>query len=208
MNEPKQLRVVFYTRVSTSAQTVDNQMLQLQQVAETRRWNVVGTYSDTASGARDRRPALDEMMKAVRRGQVDLISITALDRLGRDVRHLLTVVEELRQAGVGLFSLREGIDTNSPSGRMVMVIFSGLAEFELNILRERTVHGLQRARAKGVRLGRPPRVAVDVAEARRLIADGMSKKAVALHLGVPRTSLLRALNGVSKNASKTEAVSG
>jgi DNA invertase Pin-like site-specific DNA recombinase len=208
MTEPKQLRIFFYWRVSTPSQTTDNQVIQLQQVADTRGWRVLRVFTDVASGARDRRPALDEMMKAVRRGQVDLICVVALDRLARNARHLITLVEDFRRAGVGLFSLREGIDSYSATGQMVMTIFAALAEFELSVLRERTVHGLRAARLKGKRLGRPPKNTVDVEQALKLIECGMSKKAVAKMLNVPRTSLLRALVAVSENVSKTEAVSG
>lgn len=208
MSDPKKIRVAFYTRVSTSGQTTDNQVLQLQQVADTRGWDVRHVFKDVASGARDRRPALDEMLKLVRRGYVDLVAVTAFDRLARNTRHLITLAEELRRAGVGIFSLREGIDSDSPTGQMVMTIFAALAEFELSILKERTCAGLQRARAKGKRLGRPPKKNVDVKKALRLIEGGMSKKAVARELNVPRTSLLRALEGVSENVPENDAVNG
>jgi DNA invertase Pin-like site-specific DNA recombinase len=143
------------------------------------------------------------MMRHVRRGKADIIATQALDRLARSSRTLITLVDELRRLGVGLYSYRETIDSSSAMGELIFVVFAGLAQFELSVLKERTCAGLQRAVARGKRLGRPPKAAVDILEAQRLIAEGLSKKAVAVRLGVPRTSLLRALNGVSKNASKT-----
>jgi DNA invertase Pin-like site-specific DNA recombinase len=204
-NEQRAARVAFYTRVSTASQTTDNQIIQLQQVADARGWTVVRTFADVASGAKDRRPALDEMMKLVRRGQVDLVAVAALDRLGRNTRHLVNLVEEFRQLGVALYSYRETLDTSSPVGALIVTVFAALAQFERDVLRERTLAGLARVRAQGRRLGRPPCVAVDVAEARRLIAEGVSKKRVAVRLGVPRTTLLRALGGCPETYRKKGA---
>ena len=138
----------------------------------------------------------------------DVVAVQALDRLARSTRTLIGLVDEFRQLGVGLYSYRETIDSTSTMGELIFVVFAALAQFELSILKERTCAGLERARAKGKRLGRPPKNTVDVAKALKLIEGGMSKKAVARELGVPRTSLLRALAGVSENVPKTEAVSG
>ena len=208
MRNPNTTRAAFYLRVSTAGQTTENQRLQLQQVADARGWEIVGIFTDVASGARDDRPQLAAVMKAVRRGQVDLVAVQALDRLGRSSKHLIGLVDELNHLGVDLFSYRETVDTSSPMGRVILTVFSALAEFELAVLKERTCAGLERAKARGKILGRPRKDNVDVKRALELVKGGMSKKAVARELSVPRTSLLRALDRVSENVSENDAVNG
>ncbi len=185
MKSLNKIRAVFYLRVSTAGQTTENQALQLQQVADARGWKIVGIYTDVASGARDDRPQLAAMLQSVRRGQVDLVSVQALDRLGRSSKHLIGLVDELNHLGVDLFSYRETVDTSSPMGKVILTVFSALAEFELAVLKERTCAGLERAKARGKILGRPPKNHVDVKAAQQLLAKGMSKKCIARELGVP-----------------------
>lgn len=207
MKNPNKVRAAFYLRVSSPGQTTENQLLQLHQVAEGRGWKVRHVFEDVASGSRDDRPQLAAMMEAVRRGQVDLVAVQSFDRLARSSKHLIGLVDELNHLGVDLFSYRETVDTSTPMGKVILTVFSALAEFELAVLKERTKAGLARAKARGARLGRP-RKYVDVERALRLIEGGMSKKAAAEEIGVPRSSLIRALQQVSKNASESDAVNG
>jgi DNA invertase Pin-like site-specific DNA recombinase len=151
-------RVAIYARVSTAGQTTDNQLQPLRSWADANGHRVVGEYvEDPASGAkgRDRRPRLDAMLKAAERGQLDVVAVVSLDRLGRSLTHLVQIGELLRGLGVDLFVQRQGIDTTTPVGRLMFGMTAAFAEFERELIRERTVAGLARARRQGKHIGRP-----------------------------------------------------
>ena len=152
------MRVALYGRVSTAHQSSDNQLLELERVASTRGWNVVRTFRDDGiSGAkgRDERPALDALLKAASRREIDLIVVWSIDRLGRSLQHLVTVVNDLQALGVGLFIYQQQLDTTTPSGKLCFSMFGAFAEFERNLIRDRVRVGLERAKKNGVKLGRP-----------------------------------------------------
>ena len=107
------------------------------------------------SGAKERRPALDEMLKAAKRRKFDVVVVWRLDRLGRNLRHLILLLDELHALGVAFVSLAEGIDATAPAGRLQLHVLGAIAEFERARIRERVMAGLARARAQGKRLGRP-----------------------------------------------------
>lgn len=178
------VRVAVYARVSTSDQTAENQLRALREHAARAGWEIVTTYSDTAvSGTRERRPGLDALMDDARRRKFDLIAVAALDRLGRNLRHLVTLLDELQHLGVGLVSLREALDLTSPIGRAMFALVGVLAEVERAWIVERTHAGLRRARAQGKRLGRPPTI-TDMPRLRRLLAGGTSYREAARALDV------------------------
>lgn len=150
-------KVALYVRVSTSEQTCDNQLFELRRYCEARGWAVGREFIDEAvSGSREKRPALDELVAAARSRRFDVLVCWRLDRLGRNLRHLVTLLEELHHLGVGFVSLGEGIDFATPSGRLQLHVLAALAEFERGRIQERVVAGLARARRAGTRLGRPP----------------------------------------------------
>ena len=152
------MRVALYCRVSTAHQSSDNQLQELERVASTRGWNVVRTFRDDGiSGAkgREERPALDALLKAASRREIDLIAVWSIDRLGRSLQNLVTVVNDLQALGVGLFIYQQQLDTTTPSGRLCFSMFGAFAEFERNLIRDRVRVGLERARKNGVKLGRP-----------------------------------------------------
>src|SRR5213078_55801 len=107
------------------------------------------------SGAKDRRPALDTMIRDAKRRRFDVMACWRLDRLGRNLKHLITLLEELQALGVAFVSLAEGIDATTPAGKLQMHILGAIAEFERARIAERVRAGLQRARTQGTRLGRP-----------------------------------------------------
>jgi len=151
------MRAAIYCRVSSDAQTVDNQLLELRSYVAGRQWTVAGEFCDRAvSGSKDRRPALDRLMAQARRGRVDAICVWSLDRFGRSLAHVVTTVQELRERGVAFVSLKEGLDLSAAAGRLQLHILSALGEFERARLIERTKAGLARARRQGTRLGRRP----------------------------------------------------
>ena len=152
------MRVALYCRVSTAHQSSDNQLQELERVASTRGWNVVQTFRDDGiSGAkgREERPALDALLKAASRREIDLIAVWSIDRLGRSLQNLVTVVNDLQALGVGLFIYQQQLDTTTPSGRLCFSMFGAFAEFERNLIRDRVRVGLERAKKNGVKLGRP-----------------------------------------------------
>jgi DNA invertase Pin-like site-specific DNA recombinase len=144
-----------YARVSTADQTCENQLLELRRYCEARGWQAV-EYVDTGiSGAKDKRPALDALLNDAKRRRFDVLVCWRLDRLGRNLRHLVTMLEDLNHVGVAFVSLGEGIDCTTPAGKLQLHILAALAEFERARIVERVMAGLQRARAQGRRLGRP-----------------------------------------------------
>jgi DNA invertase Pin-like site-specific DNA recombinase len=149
------MKAAIYVRVSTLDQNTENQAIELRRYIESRGWTAVEYRDHGVSGAKHRRPALDQLVADAKRRRVDVLVVWRLDRLGRNLRHLVTLIDELTAVGVGFASLGEGIDTQTPSGRLQLHILAALAEFERERIRERVLAGLQRARTQGTRLGRP-----------------------------------------------------
>jgi DNA invertase Pin-like site-specific DNA recombinase len=149
------LRVAVYVRVSRLDQNPENQIAELRRYVQARVWQATEFVERGVSGSKDKRPELDRMLAAVRRKRFDALISWKLDRLGRSMRHLVLLLDELRALDVGLVTLGEGLDTTTPAGRMAFGIFAAVAEFERERLRERTLLGLDRARAQGKQLGRP-----------------------------------------------------
>jgi len=113
------VRAALYCRVSSEAQTTDNQLLELRAYVATRRWTLAGEFRDEGvSGSKDRRPALDRLMTDARRGRVDVICVWSLDRFGRSLAHVVTAVQELHERGVAFVSLKEGLDLSTAAGRL------------------------------------------------------------------------------------------
>jgi DNA invertase Pin-like site-specific DNA recombinase len=149
------MRTAIYARVSTTDQTVDNQLLDLRRYVDARGWTPSKEYVDVMSGAKDRRPGLDDLVRDARRRKFDAVIVWKLDRLGRSLRHLVLLMEELQQLGIALVSLGEGLDLSTPAGRLQAGLLAAVAQFERERIRERVVAGLRRARTQGKRLGRP-----------------------------------------------------
>ena len=150
--EPEQARIMShvlgYARVSTGDQDLAGQRQRLQAIGALR------IFEDVVSGKTFQRPGLAELLDYVRPG--DTLAVVRLDRLGRSLRDLLDVVETLKKRGVALLSLEEKIDTSSAAGELVFHVFGSIAQFERRLIAERTRDGMNAARAKGKKLGRPP----------------------------------------------------
>jgi DNA invertase Pin-like site-specific DNA recombinase len=184
---PTARRAALYLRVSTDGQTTENQRLALRETAERRGWRIVEEYEDAGiSGAkgRDKRPAFDRMLKDAARRRFDVLMVAALDRLGRSVVHVALALDELANAGIELFSLREAIDGTSPYGRAMLHMATVFAELERHAIRDRVRAGLARARAKGRRLGRPRIAPQREATIRDHLRAGRGILATAKALGV------------------------
>jgi DNA invertase Pin-like site-specific DNA recombinase len=179
---------VGYTRVSTVAQTLDQQNAALTAAGITK------TFSDVMSGARDDRPGLADLLAYVREG--DTVVVWKLDRLGRNMLHILQTVKELTERSVTLVSTTDGIDSSTPAGRMMIGVLGSLAEYERELIKERTALKRAASRANGTRFGRPRKVddAEHIATAKRMKADGHTGRDIAKYLGVSRATAYRYLN--------------
>jgi DNA invertase Pin-like site-specific DNA recombinase len=197
-------RVGLYCRVSTTGQTVENQQLALRAFAEARGWTITEFVDHGVSGAREKRPALDALLAAARSRRVDVVACVKLDRLARSVSHLVTLAKELEVLGVDLVVLDQAIDTTTPSGRLLFHVLASISEFERDLIRDRVLAGLKRARAHGRRGGRP-KVRFDLARAGRLLAEGKSVRSVAKLLGVSRMTLTRGTQTPASRASQVRA---
>ena len=185
------MKAAIYARVSTFDQEPENQLQELRRYLAARAWEIHAEYVDRGvSGSKDRRPALDQMIADAKRRRFDVVVCWRLDRLGRNLKHLIALLDDLQALGVAFVSLAEGIDATTPAGKLQMHILGAIAEFERARIQERVKAGLARARAQGVRLGRPRRRI----DAGRLAAvAGLPAREVARRLGVPRSTLQRLL---------------
>ena len=181
-------KVAIYARVSTDKQTCDNQLIELRAVAERCGYTIVQEFVDSGiSGAKGRadRPALDAMMKAANQRKFDMIMVWSIDRLGRSLQNLVELLNDLQSMRVDLMFLQQGMDTSTSSGRMMFSIFGALAEFERNLIRERVVAGQNRAKARGVKMGRPSNMTDGLRSAIQLLRqNGMGIKQIAKEVGV------------------------
>jgi len=181
-------RVAIYLRVSTDKQTTDNQRRELEAVAERSGWQVVKVFEDAGvSGAkgRDHRPGLDAMMKAVNAKEFNLVATWSVDRLGRSLTDLLTILQGLQDKGVDLFLHQQGLDTSTTAGKAMFQMLGVFAEFERGIIKERVNAGLARARANGVKLGRrrvKPSIEAEIVKLRAK-GDGILKIGKKLGIG-------------------------
>ena len=149
-------RAALYLRVSSVDQHPETQLYDLRQMAAQRGLEIVKEYTDRISGAKARRPGLDELMGDARRGRFDVVLVWASDRIARSVRHFLEVLDEFNRLGIEFVSFREQIDTAGPLGRALVVIIGAIAELERNLIIERVRAGMRRARLEGRHIGRRP----------------------------------------------------
>lgn len=181
-------KVAIYARVSTDKQTCDNQLIELRAVAERRGYTIVQEFVDSGiSGAKGKadRPALDAMMKASNQRKFDLILVWSIDRLGRSLQNLVELLNDLQSMKVDLMFLQQGMDTSTSSGRMMFSIFGAVAEFERNLIRQRVVAGQIRAKARGVKMGRPSKINDGLRSAIQLLREnGIVMKQIAKVVGV------------------------
>jgi DNA invertase Pin-like site-specific DNA recombinase len=179
--------LIGYARVSTADQSSDLQEDALNKA------DCTSVFVDRASGAADQRPELEKLLDYLRPG--DSLLVWRLDRLARSLRNLIEIVRLLEEKQVGLRSLQESIDTTTPGGKLIFHVFGALAEFERELIRERTKAGLEAARARGRKGGRPSVMTAEkLAAAKKLYESGDQTMAeIARSLSVSRSSLYRAL---------------
>jgi DNA invertase Pin-like site-specific DNA recombinase len=180
-------RVAIYVRVSTSKQETKNQRRELQAVAKRSGWKVVRVFEDAGiSGAkgRDGRPGLDALLNAVNAKEFDMVATWSVDRLGRSLTDLLSILQALRDKSVDLFLHQQGLDTSTTAGRAMSQMLGVFAEFERGIIRERVNAGLARARERGVVLGRRRTAPAVEKRIRQLRAKGYGILKIGRELGI------------------------
>lgn len=206
MTHSRTPRAAVYARISTSAKDASGrgqdpqlQLDELRAVAAQRGWKIVGEYVDLGiSGAKEKRPQLDALMKEVHRGRVDVVAVWKFDRFARSVGHLVRALDDFRARGVDFFSARDSIDTSTPAGRFTFAVIAAVAELERELIRERTIAGLAVAKKKGKRLGRP-KVRFDLDEAIKLREAGTAFATIASSLGVSVGTVHRALRELQQS---------
>jgi len=181
-------KIAIYARVSTDKQTCENQLLELRIIAKRMGYEVVSEFIDngiSGSKGREGRPALDLMMKSATQRKFDMVMCWSIDRLGRSLQNLVEILNELQAIKIDLFFLQQGMDTSTPSGRMIFSVFGAIGEFERNLIRERVIAGQKRAVANGVKMGRPSKMNEGMRSAIQLLREkGMGIKQIAKQLQV------------------------
>jgi DNA invertase Pin-like site-specific DNA recombinase len=183
-------RAVIYCRVSTGDQHLETQLLDLRELAKQRGLEVVREYTDIISGAKSKRPGLDQLMADARRHRFDVVLVAAFDRIARNVRHFLEVLDELNHLGIQFVSLRENIDTGGPLGRAMLTIIGAISELERSLIAERVKAGMRRAKLEGRRIGRAP-LNIDREQVVGDRRSGMSLTQVAKKHRISRASVCR-----------------
>ncbi|MGE0171187.1 MAG: recombinase family protein [Oligoflexales bacterium] len=202
-------RVAIYARVSTNKdQRPEAQIDELRKYCAARCWAVVAEIVDQGfSGKTDQRPGLKQLMNLARRRHIDVVVVAKLDRLARSLKHLINTLDEWNSIGVSFVAINSPFDFTSSMGKLMTGVIACFAEFERDLIAERTRSGLAIARAKGIKLGRPPSKFID--DIRRLKAEGLSNNAIKRKLGVSNGVLWRALKGDPKtpqNSASTDPV--
>lgn len=194
----KEMRVALYARVSTMdrGQDPELQLGPLREYVQARGWNVYREYLDHGvSGAKERRPALDQLMTDARQRRFDVVLVWRFDRFARSTRHLVNALHEFRHLGIAFVSYQENVDTSSPMGEAMFSIIAAIAQLERDITRERVKAGVARARARGKRLGRPKKV-FRRDQVKRLREEGLSFRDIGRELGIsPALALMVCRNG-------------
>lgn len=195
-------RIALYARCSTTRdQSTDAQLRELNNYCRARGWAVVEEIIDHGfSGTNANRPGLKKLLELARTRKIDTVVILKLDRLFRSLRHVVTTLQELSDLGVEFISVCDQVDMTTSAGRLMVHLLAAFAEFEANLIRERTLIGLDHAVSQGKRLGRPPRA--EYSQIQELHAKGLSYRKIRKELGCSFGAITSALrserNGVPK----------
>lgn len=185
------MNTALYIRVSTLGQRTDSQEQELKFYCRKRGWKDLRIYVDKVSGAKASRPELGRLMQDMRAGKVERLLVFKLDRLGRSLTHLALILDEMNRLQVPLIASSQGIDTSddNPAGRLQLGVLMAVAEFERGIIRERVHAGLVAARDRGVKLGRPAKLALRRKDVLKLKRQGLGVRAIARELRMPPSSV-------------------
>lgn len=194
------MKAAIYARVSTAGQNPENQIAELQLVAERMNWDICEIYLDRGvSGAKDResRTAFNNLYKAAMRKEFDLVMAWSVDRLGRSLQQLISFLSDIQSKNVELYLHQQGLDTTTPTGKAMFQLCGVFAEFERAIIRERVIAGLERARREGKILGRPK---TNVSVEQKIIEQrktGKGIKRIAKELGIGVSVVQRVISKIT-----------
>ena len=179
-------KVAIYARVSTDKQTCENQLTELRALAVRMGYTIVQEFIDEGiSGIKASRPALDLMMKMATQRKFDMVMCWSIDRLGRSLQNLIELLNQLESVRIDLFFHQQAIDTSTPMGKMMFSILGALGAYERELIRERVIAGLQTAKSRGVKLGRPSKMNEGMRNAVQLLrVNGMGIKQIAKELQI------------------------
>lgn len=189
------MKTAIYARVSTTDknQDLDTQLIPLQDYCKNRGWEVYKIYTDEMSGSKESRPMLNQLLKDAHKKQFDVVVVFRFDRFSRSTKQLIDSLETFNSLGIDFVSYQESIDTTTPAGKAMFTMISAFSEFERNIIRERIKAGLEKAKAKGKRLGRP-RLDIDIKRLKELRSKGLTIRAMEKETGIPKSTICVYLN--------------
>ncbi len=188
----KSNKVAIYVRVSTSDQSTELQLNDLQRYVEARGLEVYNVYEDKATGTNDRRPSLKQLLEDARKRKFDIVLCWKLDRFFRSLKDLVNTLQYLTDSGVQFISYKDNIDLSTATGRLMMQILGSFAEFEASLIKERVLAGLKNAKSKGIRLGRP-RKQCPVDKILELRGQGVSIRYIAKKLSISHGAVQRVI---------------
>jgi DNA invertase Pin-like site-specific DNA recombinase len=203
---PTQLRVGFYIRVSTLDQNPQLQFDELREYCRARGWKIIGEFVDHGLSGKigTLRPGLRQLLEAVHSHRIDVVLVWRIDRLARSLAELVRLSQEFEAGGINFVSLKNpGLDTTTPQGKLFFGISAVFAEFERDLIIERTRAGLEAAKRRGQKLGRP-RTTVKVEEIRKLRGLGLSVRAIAEAVGCSKTTVHDLLRAKSPDARSSD----
>lgn len=194
-------RIAMYARVSTSDQSCERQLTELQAYAENKGYEITGTFKETGSGTKHDRLERRKILELARKGKIDLVLVTELSRWGRSTADLRSTVEELAERKVALRALNgPDFDISTAQGKLMLNLLSAISEFERDLLRERIKSGMAHARAKGTKsgraIGRPGYSHFE--PVKRLLRLGKSIRGVAKELGISKTTVMKIKSNMEK----------
>lgn len=195
-------RVTIYARVSTREQNVDMQLIDLRSYAQARQLKIVKEYIDYASGSRNDRENYMKVLDDARKRKTDAVLVWKFDRFARSTKELINALEEFKALGVDFISFKENIDTSTPAGKILFTMISAFAEFEREIIKERVRAGMEKAKLKGIRLGRPKIPPFKIAALQELRAKGVAYKTICKKLGISKSAYYNTIANTQQNPPK------
>lgn len=187
-------RAIIYVRVSTRDQNPRMQIRDLRSYVKARKLKLVREYIDYAPGSNNSRVNFLKLLDDVRKRKCDIVVVWKFDRFARSTKELINALEEFKSLGVDFISYQESVDTSTPAGRVLFTLISAFAEFEREVIRERVIAGMEAARAKGKRIGRPQIKKFLIDEVKRLKSKKIHWKVIIKRVGISKSSYYNIIN--------------